>query len=297
MIKKIVGAIAVGLLCGVNANAADTDILVDGEVTGATGAFATLVPVGTPIAGLIRVDVLRGVTVGPGNITSITVTVGIQCFTTDPPMCPSGAAVVPITSIDGANFSVDVGSDTGTLAFTAFSPTFNVSIPITVDLDTNTVLADGGALGTASGAIALIVDSDGDGDPDITDADDDNDRIGDAYDLLPVIPSNDCTTNDGINATLVGTTISSMQTTCAAKESVDVSGTTNVGIDGDLLLISEKVSLTDTSVTDNGRMEVINADPCPGCSVCGNGILEAPEQCDDGNTVDGDGCSAICLIE
>lgn len=30
---------------------------------------------------------------------------------------------------------------------------------------------------------------------------------------------------------------------------------------------------------------------------CGNGIPEGPEQCDDGNTVDGDCCSATCLYE
>ena len=31
--------------------------------------------------------------------------------------------------------------------------------------------------------------------------------------------------------------------------------------------------------------------------VCGNGKLESNEQCDDGNTVSGDGCSASCTIE
>ena len=31
--------------------------------------------------------------------------------------------------------------------------------------------------------------------------------------------------------------------------------------------------------------------------VCGNGIIEADEQCDDGNTQNGDGCSATCQIE
>jgi len=38
---------------------------------------------------------------------------------------------------------------------------------------------------------------------------------------------------------------------------------------------------------------------CPGlCTTCGNGIIEAPsEGCEDGNTVDGDGCSASCQIE
>lgn len=31
--------------------------------------------------------------------------------------------------------------------------------------------------------------------------------------------------------------------------------------------------------------------------VCGNGVVEAGEQCDDGNTLSGDGCSATCTIE
>jgi cysteine-rich repeat protein len=31
--------------------------------------------------------------------------------------------------------------------------------------------------------------------------------------------------------------------------------------------------------------------------VCGNGVREAPEQCDDGNTVNLDGCSATCTFE
>ena len=32
-------------------------------------------------------------------------------------------------------------------------------------------------------------------------------------------------------------------------------------------------------------------------AVCGNGVLEPGEQCDDGNTVNGDGCSATCQTE
>ena len=31
--------------------------------------------------------------------------------------------------------------------------------------------------------------------------------------------------------------------------------------------------------------------------VCGNAVVEAGEDCDDGNTTSGDGCSATCLFE
>jgi len=32
-------------------------------------------------------------------------------------------------------------------------------------------------------------------------------------------------------------------------------------------------------------------------AVCGNGVIETGEECDDGNTVSGDGCSSTCTIE
>jgi cysteine-rich repeat protein len=35
----------------------------------------------------------------------------------------------------------------------------------------------------------------------------------------------------------------------------------------------------------------------PSCAVCGDGVVEAPEECDDGNLIDGDGCSSTCQIE
>jgi len=35
----------------------------------------------------------------------------------------------------------------------------------------------------------------------------------------------------------------------------------------------------------------------PAAPVCGNGSIEAGEQCDDGNTTSGDGCSATCKTE
>lgn len=35
----------------------------------------------------------------------------------------------------------------------------------------------------------------------------------------------------------------------------------------------------------------------PVLPTCGNGVVEAGEECDDGNTIDGDGCDAICGME
>jgi cysteine-rich repeat protein len=40
-----------------------------------------------------------------------------------------------------------------------------------------------------------------------------------------------------------------------------------------------------------------NCGDAPAEPVCGNGSVEAGEQCDDGNTTGGDGCSATCRIE
>jgi cysteine-rich repeat protein len=38
-------------------------------------------------------------------------------------------------------------------------------------------------------------------------------------------------------------------------------------------------------------------DSCMPRTTCGDGDAEEPEECDDGNTADGDGCSALCLQE
>src|SRR5262249_31107960 len=51
-----------------------------------------------------------------------------------------------------------------------------------------------------------------------------------------------------------------------------------------------------------GKVIARPASPPPSCntstpSTCGNGVLEAGEECDDGNRVGGDGCSASCQIE
>lgn len=42
----------------------------------------------------------------------------------------------------------------------------------------------------------------------------------------------------------------------------------------------------------------VYSEPEPPVSVdCGDGLLSPDEECDDGNVVDGDGCSASCTLE
>lgn len=51
-------------------------------------------------------------------------------------------------------------------------------------------------------------------------------------------------------------------------------------------------------VFDPPATEIVEPLPFPSCpdSVCGNGIVGSPEQCEDGNLVDGDGCSRFCRL-
>ncbi|HEY2385613.1 MAG TPA: PQQ-dependent sugar dehydrogenase [Candidatus Binatia bacterium] len=50
-----------------------------------------------------------------------------------------------------------------------------------------------------------------------------------------------------------------------------------------------------------GKVSAAKALPPPSCTpvvaTCGNGVVEGAEGCDDGNTLDGDGCSASCRLE
>ncbi len=50
---------------------------------------------------------------------------------------------------------------------------------------------------------------------------------------------------------------------------------------------------------DDGNL--INGDGCSDMclleQICGDGIVQSPEECDDGNLINGDGCSNLCLLE
>jgi cysteine-rich repeat protein len=54
---------------------------------------------------------------------------------------------------------------------------------------------------------------------------------------------------------------------------------------------------TSTSTATPTRTDTPTVTPTTSSPVCGNGIVETGEQCDDGNTVDGDCCSAACQAE
>jgi len=51
--------------------------------------------------------------------------------------------------------------------------------------------------------------------------------------------------------------------------------------------------------TAPGACPAPGAGPCDGGSgnVCGNGVVEAPETCDDGNTVNADACPSDCIVD
>ena len=49
--------------------------------------------------------------------------------------------------------------------------------------------------------------------------------------------------------------------------------------------------------TQNGGNECDGNGACIAAAVCGNGLVQGSEQCDDFNAVNGDGCSATCAIE
>ena len=53
---------------------------------------------------------------------------------------------------------------------------------------------------------------------------------------------------------------------------------------------------TETWDADCAALALANCD-IPSDPVCGNGVVEYPEQCDDGNTTSGDGCDASCRYE
>lgn len=61
----------------------------------------------------------------------------------------------------------------------------------------------------------------------------------------------------------------------------------------------ELVFHVDSSANNNFGGLAVDDIKISGCAleICGNGVIEGGETCDDGNTMNGDGCSSVCQIE
>lgn len=53
----------------------------------------------------------------------------------------------------------------------------------------------------------------------------------------------------------------------------------------------------DPSTPENNAAQKVSLQATAACPVCGNSAIESGEQCDDGNTTNGDGCDANCRTE
>lgn len=94
------------------------------------------------------------------------------------------------------------------------------------------------------------------------------------------IAATDFSTNPDLGPTLGGINLTSTDTSNIDWIAVQVtSGSTPITVT-DLCL----TGITFLSAAGNG-------------GPCGNGFLDPEEQCDDGNTVSGDGCNALCQVE
>ncbi len=107
-----------------------------GSIEIATGAFAILTPVGTPIEGAIAFDdtAVAAGHAGLADIGSIDINVGGFCFSNgiDSSACPNGGAFAPIAQIVEASVAFVDGLPTDTLlAFIISSPTWQVPFDVT----------------------------------------------------------------------------------------------------------------------------------------------------------------------
>ncbi|MFW5746801.1 MAG: LamG-like jellyroll fold domain-containing protein, partial [Nanoarchaeota archaeon] len=74
------------------------------------------------------------------------------------------------------------------------------------------------------------------------------------------------------------------------NDGVYSSSTFNGSID-ELMLFDDVLTVSEISTLASNRSF------CPSLPVCGNGILEPGEQCDDGNNESNDGCTATCRLD
>ncbi|MFO1463339.1 MAG: CARDB domain-containing protein [bacterium] len=105
----------------------------------------------------------------------------------------------------------------------------------------------------------------------------------------------------GFATSTAGCSVSGSVLSCLLPGPIAASGTSVITATGtisgqgqiDLTASVASQDTTDTNLSNNTAVSSLNGVD----SVCGDGLVEAGEQCDDGNTAGGDGCSASCLLE
>lgn len=71
-------------------------------------------------------------------------------------------------------------------------------------------------------------------------------------------------------------------------------GTTSSASEGNSTGVDDSTSTTMAAGSSTGAVEGSSGEPVP---MCGDGLVDSEEQCDDGNILGGDGCSDSCHLE
>jgi cysteine-rich repeat protein len=145
----------------------------------------------------------------------------------------------------------------------------------------------------------------------VADTNSDGDALADCQETCDVDPGK---TSPGICGCGVSDTNSDGDGLADCQESCDVDpdkvepgvcgcGVADVDSDGDLWLDCEETCPLDADKASPGTCgcglpdEDITGDGVADCVRCGDGLVEAPEQCDDGARIAGDACDARCQAE
>lgn len=181
---------------------------------------------------------------------------------------------------------------------------------------------DGDGFGDTEDSCPLVAsadqaDLDRDGQGDVCDDDDDGDNVADAGDNCPGIANADQANLDGDNRGNLcdddddGDDIADTDDNCPVKANADQGDrdTDRIGdlcdtcpmdadndIDADGICGDRDNCPTQHNI-DQADFDRDNLGDLCDPQTCGNSVLETVELCDDGNLVDGDGCSAQCITE
>lgn len=105
---------------------------------------------------------------------------------------------------------------------------------------------------------------------------------------------------DGFGGSHAGTTATPTNAGMAAGESADNGGSGTLmpsgGVAGVAAAAGTASDAGAPNPLDSAGAAGAGGEPLPEPAVCGNGKLEAGEQCDDGGKTDGDGCSPECQV-